>query len=28
LWDPALPSAEAAKRAGRPAGFEMHPVPG
>jgi 3-oxoacyl-[acyl-carrier protein] reductase len=28
LRDPALPSAEAAKRAGRPAGFEMHPVPG
>ena len=28
LWHPALPSAEAAKRAGRPAGFEMHPVPG
>ncbi|MGH7045451.1 MAG: SDR family NAD(P)-dependent oxidoreductase [Stellaceae bacterium] len=27
LWDPALPPAEAARRAGRPAGFEMHPVP-
>jgi NAD(P)-dependent dehydrogenase (short-subunit alcohol dehydrogenase family) len=26
LWDPALPPAEAARRAGRPAGFEMHPV--
>ncbi len=25
LWDPALPPADAAKRAGRPAGFEMHP---
>jgi NAD(P)-dependent dehydrogenase (short-subunit alcohol dehydrogenase family) len=24
LWDPALPPAAAAKRAGRPAGFEMH----
>jgi NAD(P)-dependent dehydrogenase (short-subunit alcohol dehydrogenase family) len=28
LWDPSLPPAEAAKRAGRPAGFEMHPQPG
>jgi NAD(P)-dependent dehydrogenase (short-subunit alcohol dehydrogenase family) len=27
LWDPALPPAEAARRAGRPAGFEMHPRP-
>jgi 3-oxoacyl-[acyl-carrier protein] reductase len=27
LWDPALPSTEAAHRAGRPAGFEMHPHP-
>ena len=27
LWDPALPAAEAARRAGRPAGFEMHPQP-
>jgi 3-oxoacyl-[acyl-carrier protein] reductase len=27
LWDAALPPAEAAKRAGRPAGFEMHPQP-
>ena len=27
LWDPALPPADAAKRAGRPAGFEMHPQP-
>jgi NAD(P)-dependent dehydrogenase (short-subunit alcohol dehydrogenase family) len=26
LWDPALPPAEAARRAGRPAGFEMHAV--
>lgn len=25
LWDAALPPAEAAKRAGRPAGFAMHP---
>jgi NAD(P)-dependent dehydrogenase (short-subunit alcohol dehydrogenase family) len=25
LWDTALPPAEAAHRAGRPAGFEMHP---
>ena len=25
LWDAALPPSEAAKRAGRPAGFEMHP---
>jgi NAD(P)-dependent dehydrogenase (short-subunit alcohol dehydrogenase family) len=25
-WDPALPPAEAARRAGRPAGFEMHPA--
>jgi NAD(P)-dependent dehydrogenase (short-subunit alcohol dehydrogenase family) len=28
LWDPSLPPQEAAQRAGRPAGFEMHPVPG
>jgi NAD(P)-dependent dehydrogenase (short-subunit alcohol dehydrogenase family) len=27
LWDPALPPTEAAHRAGRPAGFEMHPQP-
>jgi NAD(P)-dependent dehydrogenase (short-subunit alcohol dehydrogenase family) len=27
LWDASLPSAEAARRAGRPAGFEMHPQP-
>ena len=27
LWDAALPPAEAARRAGRPAGFEMHPAP-
>ena len=26
LWDASLPRAEAARRAGRPAGFEMHPV--
>jgi NAD(P)-dependent dehydrogenase (short-subunit alcohol dehydrogenase family) len=26
LWDPALLPAEAARRAGRPAGFEMHPA--
>jgi NAD(P)-dependent dehydrogenase (short-subunit alcohol dehydrogenase family) len=25
LWDTALPPADAARRAGRPAGFEMHP---
>ena len=25
LWDAALPTADAARRAGRPAGFEMHP---
>jgi hypothetical protein len=25
LWDPSLPPAEAARYAGRPAGFEMHP---
>jgi hypothetical protein len=25
LWDAALPPAEAARRAGRPAGFELHP---
>jgi hypothetical protein len=25
LWDSSLASAEAARRAGRPAGFEMHP---
>jgi NAD(P)-dependent dehydrogenase (short-subunit alcohol dehydrogenase family) len=28
LWDLALAPAEAARRAGRPAGFEMHPQPG
>jgi NAD(P)-dependent dehydrogenase (short-subunit alcohol dehydrogenase family) len=28
LWDPSLPPDEAARRAGRPAGFEMHPQPG
>ena len=28
LWDTTLPPAEAARRAGRPAGFEMHPPPG
>jgi hypothetical protein len=27
LWDPASPRAEAARRAGRPAGFETHPQP-
>jgi NAD(P)-dependent dehydrogenase (short-subunit alcohol dehydrogenase family) len=27
LWDASLPLAEAARRAGRPAGFEMHPQP-
>jgi NAD(P)-dependent dehydrogenase (short-subunit alcohol dehydrogenase family) len=27
LWDPALPSGDAARHAGRPAGFEMRPVP-
>ena len=27
LWDTALPPTEAARRAGRPAGFEMHPQP-
>ena len=27
LWDPSLPPAEAARRVGRPAGFEMHPQP-
>jgi NAD(P)-dependent dehydrogenase (short-subunit alcohol dehydrogenase family) len=27
LWDASLPPAEAARRAGRPAGFEMHPQP-
>ena len=27
LWDPSLPPAEAARRAGRPAGFELHPQP-
>ena len=26
LWDASLPPIEAARRAGRPAGFEMHPV--
>jgi NAD(P)-dependent dehydrogenase (short-subunit alcohol dehydrogenase family) len=28
LWDPLRPPAEAARRAGRPAGFELHPQPG
>jgi len=28
LWDGSLPPAEAARRAGRPAGFEMHPQAG
>jgi len=28
LWDPSVPPAEAARRAGRPAGFELHPQPG
>jgi NAD(P)-dependent dehydrogenase (short-subunit alcohol dehydrogenase family) len=28
LWDPSLPPADAARRAGRPAGFEMHVPPG
>src|SRR5579884_57894 len=27
LWDASLPPAEAARRAGRPAGFEVHPMP-
>jgi 3-oxoacyl-[acyl-carrier protein] reductase len=27
LWDTELPPADAARRAGRPAGFEMHPQP-
>jgi NAD(P)-dependent dehydrogenase (short-subunit alcohol dehydrogenase family) len=27
LWDASLPLTEAARRAGRPAGFEMHPQP-
>ena len=27
LWDTALPPTEAARHAGRPAGFEMHPQP-
>jgi hypothetical protein len=27
LWDPSLLPAEAVRRAGRPAGFEMHPQP-
>jgi NAD(P)-dependent dehydrogenase (short-subunit alcohol dehydrogenase family) len=27
LWDPSLPPAEAARRAGRPAGFELHQQP-
>ena len=26
LWDASLPPPEAARRAGRPAGFEMHPA--
>ena len=28
LWDRSLPPAEAARRAGRPASFEMHPQAG
>ena len=28
LWGTSVPPAEAARRAGRPAGFEMHPQPG
>jgi NAD(P)-dependent dehydrogenase (short-subunit alcohol dehydrogenase family) len=28
LWDPSLPPQQAARRAGRPAGFEMHSAPG
>jgi 3-oxoacyl-[acyl-carrier protein] reductase len=28
LWDSSLPPTEAARHAGRPAGFEMHPHPG
>jgi 3-oxoacyl-[acyl-carrier protein] reductase len=28
LRDPSLPPAEAARRGGRPTGFEMHPQPG
>jgi 3-oxoacyl-[acyl-carrier protein] reductase len=28
LWDPSLAPGEAARRAGRPAGFAMHPAPG
>ena len=27
LWDRSLQPAEAARRAGRPAGFELHPQP-
>jgi 3-oxoacyl-[acyl-carrier protein] reductase len=27
LWDPSLPVVEAARRAGRPAGFDLHPQP-
>jgi 3-oxoacyl-[acyl-carrier protein] reductase len=27
LWDPSLSPAEAARRAGRPAGFQMQPQP-
>lgn len=27
LWDPSFPSAEASRRAGRPAGFKLHPQP-
>jgi hypothetical protein len=27
LWDPSLPPAEAARRAGCPAGFELHARP-
>ena len=28
LWDPSQPPAQAARRAGRSAGFEMHPKSG
>ena len=27
LWDPSVPPAEAARRASRPAGFELHAQP-
>jgi hypothetical protein len=27
LWDSSLPPVEASRRAGRPAGFELHPQP-